>query len=495
MRFDLGLDNAGFSHDGRSTRVVENGTYLHHSELMPVIGYQPDLELAAPLRRRQQGLPERPRRPPVDDPIARRPTLLYTSIDWIDFRATVCTAPDQIAIAPGELEREWLEGGRRCFAYAPTRPILGSYAFQSARYSVLREQHDGVSLEIYYHEGHDYNLARMMEAMRRTLDYCRANFGPYPHRHLRVTEFPRYVAHAAAFPGTLPIGEGFGFLARVREDDPMSIDYPYYLVAHEVAHQWWAFQVVGAPVQGSTMLSESLAQYTALMVMEDRFSPAKLRRFLRYEQRNYLIGRTREQFEERPLIRNDVQPYIHYFKGSLVFYALKDVLGEDVVNAALARLIREHAFAGPPFPIADDLVALLRESTPPRYQYLLTDMFETITLYDNRVRDAEVTAEGDRYRVRFTAEARKLRAGGRGQETAAPLDDWIEVGVFAAPAPGDDIGPPLLLERRNLASRSSEDLGGALVVDVLVDERPALVGIDPYNKLVDRDLDDNVAPL
>ena len=33
--------------------------------------------------------------------------------------------------------------------------------------------------------------------MRRTLDYCRANFGPYPHRHLRVTEFPRYVAHAA----------------------------------------------------------------------------------------------------------------------------------------------------------------------------------------------------------------------------------------------------------------------------------------------------------
>ena len=56
------------------------------------------------------------------------------------------------------------------------------------------------------------------------------------------------------------------------------MDYPFYITAHEVAHQWWAHQVMGGNVQGSTMMSESLAQYTALMVMKHEYGPAQMKR-------------------------------------------------------------------------------------------------------------------------------------------------------------------------------------------------------------------------
>jgi hypothetical protein len=36
----------------------------------------------------------------------------------------------------------------------------------------------------------------------------------------------------------------------------------FYVVAHEMGHQWWAHQVMGAAMQGSTLLSESMAQYS-----------------------------------------------------------------------------------------------------------------------------------------------------------------------------------------------------------------------------------------
>ena len=131
------------------------------------------------------------------------------------------------------------------------------------------------------------------------------------------------------------------------------------------------------------------------------------------------------------------------------------------------------------------LVAILKEVTPADYQYLIEDMFETITLYDNKVVSAEVTPEGDKHRVRFTVAARKLRASELGEETEVPVADYIDVAVFAAPGPQDlDLGKPLFFERRKLQ-------GGETVIDVLVDEPPARVGIDPYNKLIDRAPRDN----
>ncbi|MCY0987039.1 M1 family aminopeptidase [Nannocystis sp. ILAH1] len=490
LRFDIADLREGFGNLGRTTALVANGSFFTQSAMLPSLGYQRSRELDDDDRRKEQGLPERSRLPSIDDARARDRFPGEPASDWIEYTGTVCTAGDQLAVTAGELQREWTEGDRRCFTYAPVGKIRASVPFLSARYEVLRDAHDGVAIEVYYQKDHEFNVAAMVESAKRSLDYCKQNFGPYPHRHFRILEFPRYERFALATPGTIPYSENIGFIARVRPDDPDDLDYPYFVTAHEVAHQWWAYQVAGGGVQGFTMLSESLAEYTALMVMEKRYGPQAMKRFLAHELRDYLTGRAAERKAEMPLALNEAQMYIHYQKGSLVFYALREYIGEERVNAALAAFLDEFAYKPSPFPTSRDLVARLRAVTPPEYAYLIEDMFETITLYDNKV--LEVTSEplaDGKHRVRFKVAARKLKADGLGVETEAPLADYIDVGVFAAPGPGDhEVGAPLWQERRKFTT-------GEMELDVVVDGPPHRVGIDARNLLIDRNPKDNTAVL
>ena len=99
-----------------------------------------------------------------------------------------------------------------------------------------------------------------------------------------------------------------------------------------MGHQWWAHQVVGADMQGATSLSETLAQYSALMVMEKEYGQDTMRKFMQYEMDNYLRSRGTERLKERPLMRVEAsQGYIHYRKGSVVMYYLRQIIGEDAI--------------------------------------------------------------------------------------------------------------------------------------------------------------------
>src|SRR5690606_1347447 len=239
--------------------------------------------------------------------------------------------------------------------YRMDAPILAFFSWLSADWAVARDSWRDVAIEVYHHPSHAYNVERMIEAAKAALEYFTTNFSPYQHRQVRILEFPRYATFAQSFPNTIPFSEGIGFIARMA--DPDDIDYVFYVTAHEIAHQWWAHQVIGANVQGATVTSETLAQYSALMVMEHEYGPDYMRRFLKYELDRYLAGRGGELIEELPLLRVENQPYIHYRKGSLVMYALKDYIGEDSLNAALRRYIERVAFQQPPYTTSAELLA------------------------------------------------------------------------------------------------------------------------------------------
>jgi ABC-2 type transport system permease protein len=459
--------------------AVANGTFVNSSYL-PLLGYLEDSELSDDGDRRKRKLPPRPRMADLHDQRARQRNYISPDADWIDFAATACTSPDQVAFVPGYLERTYSEGGRRCFAFASRAKILHFFSVLSARYATRRDRFGDLPLEIHYHPGHEYNLDRMMEGMKDALAYFNQSFSPYQHQQLRILEFPLYESFAQSFPGTVPYSESIGFIARVKPNDAKDVDYPYYVTAHEVAHQWWAHQVMGGDVQGSTMLSESLSQYSALMVMKARYGPHHMKRFLRHELDSYLSSRALERKRELPLMRVEDQAYLHYNKGSLAFYALADAIGERQVNQALKALLAKHAFRGPPYPTSLDLMAELQRVTPPEHRYLLTDLFETITLFENRAVGAQARPIGDgRFEVKVEVTAKKVRADELGTESEIPLDQPVDVGVM-----GQD-GRPLLLEKRRLRT-------GAQTIVMRVQGTPVRAGIDPFNKLVDRQPDDNL---
>ncbi len=461
------------------TSIVENGTFFNNN-LLPLLGYQERIELVQDRDRKEYGLEPKERMADRDDLQARQNNYIRQDSDFVTFEATVSTSPDQIAIAPGYLEKEWMENGRRFFHYRMDQPILNFFSVLSARYAVKRDRWRDVNLEIYYHPTHTYNLDRMMQGMKDSLEYFTEAFGPYQHRQARILEFPRYARFAQSFPNTIPYSESIGFIARVREDEPDDVDYPYYVTAHEIAHQWYAHQVVGGNVQGATMTSETLSQYSALMVMKKRFGPERMRRFLKFELDRYLMGRALERKKEVPLSRVENQPYIHYQKGSLAMYALQDLIGEEKVNRALKRYVDQVRFQGPPYTNSTELLGFLREETPDEYQYLIEDLFETITLYDNRVVAATVKQNPDGgWDVTLKVLAKKYRSDDQGTQTELTFSDWMDIGAL------DAKGAALYLEKRKVPQGESE-------YRFTVPEKPAQVGVDPLNKLIDRTSNDNV---
>ncbi len=473
----------GITNDTAQTRIVENGSFFD-SERFPWFGYNKGFEIVDRNERRKRDLGEPRRMPKLEDQAARAANYISDDADWIDFKTTICTAPDQIALSPGYLQKEFVRDGRRCFSYAMDRPMLNFYAYLSARWQVKKGMYKDIPIEIYYDAKHPYNVDRMIEAVQKSLAYYEGNFTPYQHRQVRIIEFPRYAGFAQAFANTIPYSESIGFIADLSDKD--AIDYVFYVTAHEIAHQWWAHQVIGANMQGATVMSESLAEYSALMVMEKEYGRAKMRRFLKTELDGYLSGRGGEAIEELPLYRVENQQYIHYRKGSLVFYRLREEIGEAALNRALKKFLEDKGYQQPPYTTSVELLDYIRAEAGPQHERLIVDLFEKIAFYDNRVMEAKAKKRADgKYEVVLDLHAAKLYVDGKGKETSAKIDDWVEVGVFARGPSGEEEDEKVLyLKRHRIAS-------GQPKITVVVDAEPYEAGFDPYNKLIDRVSADN----
>ncbi len=486
--------------------ILQNGTFVNQG-LFPSIGYDDRFEIRNTQIREKYNLPPKDRMPDPRTPGVRDRNYIGGYSDWIDFEATVSTARDQIAIAPGYLTKEWEEDGRRYFHYKMDSKMLNFYSFLSARYEVMREEYQGINLEIYHHPDHTYNLDRMMNGMKRGLDYYNKNYTPYQHKQVRIIEFPKSGGgFAQAFANTIPFSESVGFVADVDDENQDAVDYPLAITAHELAHQWWAHQVIGAQAKGATLLSESMSEYSSLKVLEKTYGKPQMRRFLKDAMDGYLLGRTSEQVKEQPLMYNENQQYIHYQKGSLVLYAMSDYLGEEVFNGVAKRFAQKYQFKGRPYPLATEFVEDIKAVTPDSLEYLIKDMFETITLYDNKVENATYTELPDgNYAVHIEAIVSKYRSEKKGEKQyknsvgdslsftpegeddaigSLPLADYIEIGVFGDEDEETGIEEVLYLEKVKVSEINNS-------FEIIVSEKPAEVGVDPYNKLIDRRSRDN----
>jgi ABC-2 type transport system permease protein len=497
LNFKVGYTSRGFKDGNERPELANSGTFFD-SGYFPTIGYDNNIELDDPRRRHEEKLPEQEVLPHRGDPGGKVTNLFTPTSDWITYHTTVSTSDfdsegkPQIAISPGYLTREWHENGRHYFTYdMGDVKTLDFFAFISARYEVNRDVYNGVNnpiaIEVYHIPAHTFDVGDMIAASKAGLAYYEKNFSPFQFRQYRILEFPRYRTFAQSFPNTVPFSEGIGFIGRLEK--PTDIDFTYFVTAHELGHQWWAHQLIGARVEGSNMLSETLAEYSALMVMQQKYGSDNMHRFLKHELDQYLRGRAGEIRKERPLVLVQNEPYVWYQKGGQVMYTLSDYIGEDKVNLALHNFLMQYRYANAndsqsgPYPDTRQFVDALRAQTPPELQYYITDAFESIVLYDNKAVTASVTQTPDKkYKVTLTVQVRKLKSDGSGNETPMTLNDYIDIGVFIGKK---DEEKPLYLKKEKI-SRANQTF------EIVVDQMPTRAGIDPYNKLIDRIPDDNM---
>ncbi len=490
LNFNVGYTSRGFRDGNERPELAYSGTFFD-ATYFPTIGYTSDNELTDPRRRRDEHLGQVSDLPHRGDPVGSRTNLFTKDSDWISYRTVVSTPDDQIALAPGYLQREWHQNGRHYYDYSMGDvKTLNFYAYVSGRYNVKRETYDGangkINIEVYSAPAHPYDVDDMIDSSKAGLAYYEKNYSPFQFSQFRILEYPRYRNFAQSFPNTVPYTEP-GFLGRV--EGPKDIDRTYFVTAHELAHQWWGHQLIGGRVEGSNMLSESLAEYSALRVAQKKYGDDNMHKFLKHELDGYLRGRSGEAHREPPIVLVQREAYVWYQKGSLVLYALSDYIGEDKLNLALHNFLMQYRYANAtdsqssPYPDTRQFVDALRAQTPVELQYYITDAFESIVLYDNKALTATVIETPDKkYKVTLTVQARKLKSDGNGNETPMTMNDYIDIGVFMGKK---DEEKPLYLKKEKITQASQ-------TFEIVVDQMPTRAGIDPYNKLIDRIPDDNI---
>jgi aminopeptidase N len=305
----------------------------------------------------------------------------------------------------------------------------------------------------------------------KTLAYCNREFAPYPHKQMKLVEVPASARFGAyATPDTILLNENRTMLIDLR--DPARLDLLARRVAHEVGHLWWGYLLVPESRSGSTTLVESLAKYTELMILERLHGREQVRALLEYELDRYLAGRSGEEQRERTLMTARSQPYIYYSKGAIVFYAIRDLIGEASLNNALRRFIGEER--GRADATTLDLLRHLRAVSNDAQFALIDKWLQKIVLYDFRVDTASVEPlPGGQFRVSARVIAASYEATPDGAEKEIPLDEMIDVAV-------DDKALP----KQRLRSGANE-------LSFVVKEKPVWFAVDPNILRIDRNRFDN----
>ena len=152
MEYTVSYFAKGFENSVSTLSIVQNGSFFNNG-IAPKMGYQKSLELTGKNDRKKYGLSPPEIMPPLepDNMEARANTYLSNSSDWVEVETTISTSEDQIAIAPGSLQKRWKEDGRHYFHYTVDHPSVNMYSFISADYEVAARKWKDVDVEVYYH--------------------------------------------------------------------------------------------------------------------------------------------------------------------------------------------------------------------------------------------------------------------------------------------------------------------------------------------------------
>jgi hypothetical protein len=318
----------------------------------------------------------------------------------------------------------------------------------------------------------------MVQSVRSALDYYTTQFGPYPYKHLTIVEVRGNEIGMHADPTLVRYSEETGLLTPRSNE----VDLPLSILSHELGHQWWGHQLQAAFVEGAPILSESLAQYSAMGVMEKAKGRQHLYRLMTFMRQPFPYAPIHHG---EPLMRG-IDPYLAYRKGPFALQTMSEYIGRDKVEGTLRRLLEKHRPGTVPLATTLDLYSELQSVTPDSLQHVLHDLFEVNTFWEFRTdRVSAKKIEDGSWNVAIEVRSRKMVADSAGVEKELPIDEWVEISVFGQGRLNDPI-----------YSRKHRIYQNEQTITINVPKQPAFAGIDPYHILdwVENEDDNNVKP-
>ncbi|MFH4965560.1 M1 family aminopeptidase [Gaetbulibacter sp. M235] len=348
--------------------IVENGAFMRISNYFPSVGYNFDNEIEDELERKKRELPLQESLTKVDTPLANPYNYEFINLD-----AVVSTSINQTAISVGELVNNYSKSNRNYFHYR-THNIPFRFAVSSAKYAIQKLNYHDIAIEIFYDPKHHQNISHLINSIKKTLQYCETHFREYPYKTIRFAEISSFTRGfaATAYPATIFINETQFHLNLSQGEGHDIINE---LAGHELSHQWWGNAQLNPDYrEGSGVLTETLAQYTQLMLYKNEYGIEKMLEMVRLHQNMY---DSEKAFSgEEPLYKsNPNNTNTIYNKGLVKMYELYLLIGEEKINLALKSLLTKHKFPLQPATTID-LIKELKMFTKKENYTKMDDIFK-----------------------------------------------------------------------------------------------------------------------
>ena len=480
LGFNSRIARAGFKNTDHDRTLIENGSYFHSEAMFPYIGFNPAMTIVDKQKRKSLGLPAQNK---IHQLVANKiyhEHLLTKDANLVNFETIVSTANDQIAVAPGELIKEWRVKDRRYFQYKVSKPTTNFFGFSSARYEKLSYLEDGILITVYFHPTHDLNIKQVMASARASLKVFSETFSPYPFKQLTIAEIP-FRGFARAYPATIFYSENAGFKENLNRKN--NIDDLSSVVAHEIAHQWWGHQLKPAKSQGSGLLVESLAEYSSLMVMGEIYGETYLKKELSRASNKYLGRRAELASLESPLLYMGSDYYLRYEKGLLALNAISMRVGVEPFNKLLSQFIKEYAYRHNDYVTNLDFLGLFDKHPDKRF---VENWITKVKLYDAEISNVLIekhTAQLNK--LSFSVSMSEFDYTDVHQASPAKANEEIEFAIYE-----DNSSQNVLIYAGKLTLSSGHGSTSIYLPNV-----PARIEIDPSFMFLDRQRSNNNAVL
>ncbi len=182
----------------------------------------------------------------------------------------VVVPEDATVVASGVGYKQSSEGSERTRHHFAAAAVRECTVQISKEYAQVSDEVDGVRVTSWYRRGFEEKGAQVLDYAKKALEVFNKDFGPYPYAELDVAQAPLVGgAGGVEFPGLVTIASMFyGDKSDAPDDSIRKLmssgrymeETLEFVVAHEVAHQWWN-AVVGSDSKQHPFVDEALANH------------------------------------------------------------------------------------------------------------------------------------------------------------------------------------------------------------------------------------------